>query len=364
MSTYGSAGAPSQNTINYDAILGTSLFNYRRKLTDNISKSNPFFYKIQENGMYESEDGGVAIQIPLMYGLATANTYSGYDVLDVQPTDGITNAFFDWRQAAVPISISRLEERQNATAHRIVDLMKSKITQSEIGIKEFFGKMLLQGNGLVSASNNVYDPYVNTSNGSLGVDPLLKLIAVDPTSSSVQPTVGNINQSNASWWRNQTKTATITSSSKPVDFLLEADTVYNNCSKGPGGPSDLILCDQNTFQLWRAAYYDKYRKTADSDANYPFENFKFNRALVMWDEYMIDAYSNSTTITYGSAFFINTKFCYVKYDKETNFTNTEFQKPVNQDAKVAHILWMGNTCISNRRKLGVWCKIPTSLTFS
>src|SRR4051812_28807757 len=117
MSTYGNS-APSQNTINYDAVLGTSLFNYRKKLTDNISKSNPFFYKIKENGMYEDEDGGVAIQIPLMYGLAAANTYSGYDVLDVQPTDGITNAFFNWSQAAVPISISRLEERQNATAHR------------------------------------------------------------------------------------------------------------------------------------------------------------------------------------------------------------------------------------------------------
>jgi hypothetical protein len=29
MATYGSSSAPSQNTINYDAILSTSLFNYR-----------------------------------------------------------------------------------------------------------------------------------------------------------------------------------------------------------------------------------------------------------------------------------------------------------------------------------------------
>lgn len=361
MSTYGAAGNPSQNTINYDSILGTSLFNYRRTLADNISKSNPFFYKMQENGMYKSEDGGVAIQIPIIYQLGTADTYSGYDVLNVDPTDGITNAFYDWRQMSVPISISRLEERQNASGHRMANLLEAKIMQAEIGIKEFFAKQVLQGNALISSANNIYDPYLSTANGSYGVEPLGKLIAKDPTSAL---TVGNIAQNSHSWWRNQVKEAVITSSSSPIAFLMEADTVYNNCAKGPGGPPDLILTDQNTYQLWRSAYYDKYRHTAPSDNNYPFENFKFNRATVTWDEFMPDWYSNSTTITYGTALFLNTKFIKIIYDKETNFVNTPFQKPTNQDAKVAHIMWMGNLAVDNRRKLGVWHKIPTSLTYS
>lgn len=313
--------------------------------------------------MYRDEDGGVAIQIPLMYAVSNADTYSGYDVLNTDPTDGITNAFFDWRQVAVPISISRLEERQNAQAHRIVSLIESKIYQSEIGIKQFFAQSLIQGNAL-TGSGNIYDNYSSPANGSLGVEPLTKLVALDPTSSTVQPTVGNINQSTASWWRNQTKTSSLTSSNKATDFLLEADGIYNNCSKGPGGPPDFILVDQGTYQLWRAVYYNVYRRMADEDKNYPFENFRFNRALVFWDEYMIDVFSNSTTTTFGSAFLFNSKFIEVKYDKETNFVNTPFQKPVNQDAKVAHIIWMGNTCLNNRRKHGVWAKIPTSLTFA
>lgn len=363
MSTYGASGSPSQNTINYDSILSTSLFNYRRKLQDNISKSNPFFYKMQENGMYQSEDGGVSIQINLMYALGSADTYSGYDTLDTSATDGLTSVFFDWRQVAAPITISRLEERQNAEAHRMANLLETKIEQAEMGLKEFFAKQLIQGNSFVG-SGNVYDPYLSTRNGSYGVEPITKLIAVDPTSSSVQPTVGNINQSTAAWWRNQTKTSSLTTSSTAIAFLQEADHVYNNCAKGGGGPPDLILTDQNTFEMWRAAYYNKYRTNYETNANYPFENFKFNRATIMWDEFMIDPYSNSTTQTYGAAFFINTKYMKVKYDKETNFVNTPFVKPANQDAKVAHILWMGNTCINNRRKLGVWCKLPTSLTFA
>lgn len=359
MSTYGSASAPSQNTINYDALLSTSLFNYRKTLTDNISKSNALFYKIQENGMYESEDGGIAIQVPLMYAIGNADTYSGYDVLNTSETDGLTSAFFDWRQVSVPVTISRLQERQNSSAHQITNLLKAKIAQAEIGIKEFFAKTLIQGGLMVS--QNIHDAYQSAANGSLGINPLGLLIKLDPTSST---TVGNINQSTSTWWRNQTTTSALSTSSTPTAFLQEADHLYNNCAKGPGGPPDLIVCDQGTYELWRAAYYHKYRNTAPTNANYPFQNFMFNNAMVVWDEFMPDVYSNSTTITYGSAWFVNTKFLGVKYDSETNFINTPFQKPVDQDAKVAHILWMGTTTVSNRRKLGVWAKLPTTLTFS
>lgn len=359
MATYGASTAPSQNTINYDALLATSLFNYKKTLVDNISKSNALFYRIQENGMYESEDGGIAIQVPLMYGLGQADTYSSYDVLNTEPTDGLTSAFFDWAQAAVPVSISRKEERQNSSAHQITNLLKAKIMQAELGIKEFFGKMLLQGAAM--NGGNLYDPYVSPSNGSTGIQPLGALVDADPTQSRV---IGNINQSTSSWWRNQTKTAVITSSSTAMAFLLEADNIFNNCGKGPGGTPDLIVTDQTTYEMWRAAYYQVYRNTT-TRADYPFQNFLFNGATIVWDENMGDWYSNTTsTATYGTALFLNTKFLAVKYDSETNFVNTPFQKPVDQDAKIAHILWMGATTVSNRRKQGVWIKIPRSLTLT
>src|SRR5581483_9244089 len=166
MPTYGSNSAPVQNTINYDAILSTSLFNYQRTLTDNISKSNAFFYKIQQNGMYKSLDGGVAIQIPLMYALGSFDWYDGYDQLNTDPTDGITSAFFDWRQAAAPISISRKEERQNSSVDRIIDLLKAKIMQSELGMKQGFNQAMLQGS-YASGGSSLFVNASSPANGSL-----------------------------------------------------------------------------------------------------------------------------------------------------------------------------------------------------
>lgn len=294
-----------------------------------------------------------------MYGLSTADWYDGYDTLNTDPTEGITSAFFDWRQLSVPITISRKEERQNSSAHRILDLLKSKITQAEIGIKEKFAKAFMQGAAITGG--NISDPDTSNVNGATGIDPLGMLVKADPTTSTV---VGNINQNTSSWWRNQFKDSALTGSSKASDFLFEADHQYNNCAKGPGGPPNLIVCDQTTFEMWRTAYYQVYRRNADSDKDYPFENFKFNRARVVWDEFMPDVKNNSTTVTSGSVYFLNTKFLKVKYDKETNFINTPFVKPANQDAKVAHILWMGNLCISNRRKCGVWFDLPVTLAWT
>lgn len=362
MSTYGAAGAPSQNTINYDAILSTSLFNYQRTLTDNISKSNAFFYRIQENGMYESLDGGVAIQIPLMYALGTADWYEGYDTLNTDPTDGITSAFFDWRQLAVPVSISRKEERQNSSTDRIIDLLKSKIMQAELGIKERFGRASLQGSqasGGASLTTNDSSPF----NGALGVEPLPNLISNTPSANAA---IGNVNPSTATWWQNQFTQSALTSANKASDFLFEMDKVYNNCAKGPGGPPDFILVDQVTYQMLNTAYYQVYRRMADSDDSFPFENIRFRRAVVTWDEFVPDTFNGTLTPNTGAgtAFFINTKFCAVKYDAQTNFVATPFMKPVNQDARVAHILWMGNICISNRRKLGQWNNLPRTLTWA
>jgi hypothetical protein len=58
---------------------------------------------------------------------------------------------------------------------------------------------------------------------------------------------------------------------------------------------------------------------------------------------------------------LNTKFWGVRVDKETNFAPTPFIKPENQDAKTAHILWLGALGVSNRRKQGVGGKIDETI---
>lgn len=346
---------PSALTLNYDAVLSTTLFNYRKTLEDNISTANAFLFYLMKkvkSGYQLLSDIGDRMSMPLMYELGLADSYSGYDVLDTTPADGITTAFFNWAQAAVPISISGLEEKKNRGEERILNLLESKVQQAELGIQTFFNQRMQQGAG----GSTITTPYTSAMNGSTFVDPLPKLVAFDPTAAL---TVGNIPQATNTWWRNQTSDFTAVTTF--AGFLKKLRNLRNNCSKGPGGPPDLHLVTQGTAELYEAALAAAHRNPSYQVADIPFDNVSFYGKPVTWDEFMPDFGDGTVTQTKGSWLMLNTKFWGVKVDRETNFAPTPFLKPENQDAKTSHILWLGAIGTSNRRKNGIGGKIDETI---
>jgi len=82
MATIGASGAPSQHTINYDALLSTTLFNYRKTLFDNIFKDSAFLAALRRFDGVMMVNGGERIAMPLMHeGNLTVKSYSDYDYL-------------------------------------------------------------------------------------------------------------------------------------------------------------------------------------------------------------------------------------------------------------------------------------------
>lgn len=345
---------PSSLTLAYDAILSTTVFNARKKFEDAVSTANAFYFLLKKRGAIKlNDDIGERMQIPLMYEIGSADSYSGYDILDTTPMDGLTSAFTTWRQAAVPIAISGREEKQNKSESRLINLMDTKMTQAEIGIQQFFNQRFLQG----AAGTSVKSAYTSAINGSAFVDPLGMLVDYDPTSAA---TVQNIAQATYSWWRNQTLNS---ASTTYAGFLKDLRQARNDASKGPGGPPDLHLCDQSTSQLYEAALAAAHRNPSYQVADIPFDNVGFHGKPLVWDEYVIDAQGGSATqsTTSGTWYNLNLKYFFIEVEAGSNFVPTPFQKPVGQDAKIAHILWMGATGCSNRRKQGVIGGIDTTI---
>jgi len=354
MPTYGSSGQPAQSTFNYDAVMSTSLGNYRNTLTDNISTTNLIFHTLKKKGFWESADGGAFIAEDLMYGLGDMDSYDSYDELPLTPNEGITQAQFVWRQLAAPFSMSEKERKMNK--HRIVSLITSKLKQVDITMQEGFAKHFIQGQLANGGAGNLYTAKVSGSNGSSSVDPLGLMVMYNPAT-SVE--IGGINQSTQTWWRNNTKTSAATT----YDGLLaEILNMKNTCSKGPGGAPDIMFGDQLTVELLTMAYYKKFQTQMKEKGDFPFPVIEFQGTLVSWDQYMPDVESGSLGTTYGSLYFLNSEFMKIRYESETNFVPTDMVRPVNQDVRVKHVLWMGNTTVNNRRKLGVLGKIARSLT--
>lgn len=357
--TFGSPSAPSQVTENLDSLFGTSLAAYKKELVDNIGATNAFFFEILKKDLYQSVDGGKYIEEPLMYALAPADSYDGYDDLAMVPTDGITDAIFQWRQCASPIMYNMKERKQNK--QKLIDLVQARIKQSEMGLQEFFSQSLLWGAGADGGA--LTSPRSSVVNGSQSIDPLPLLIAFDPT---VSASIGNISQSSFSWWRNKTKTS---AASTYDAFMYEMDNIFNSASLGTGGRITLVLLDQTTYELFVHAYWQKYRTGMGTDEAFPFENKLFKGAHIVMDDKVPDVYTGVTAPTlYGSGYFLNTAFMKLKYEADSDFellkdeNGKTFQKPLAGDSRVAHIAWMGNTTISNRRKQGVIGKVARTLT--
>lgn len=356
--------AATSRTISYDAVLTLCLERVRKQVRDNIFQSSALLgalygaygkKKKQGKGL-RLQDGGERIRQPLMYEAnSTAKSYSGYDTLDVTPQDGITAAFFTWRQFYVSISISRLEERKNNGMSKVVDLLDQKVTQAE--------KSLMQKLGLDLMGRTVSSGAWSAGNSAKDLDPLPLFLPKDPTSSV---DVGAIDQGTETWWRPYVVDGTAAVGAKDAganygylcdDFATFKRALrhgHNAASWGGAGFPDLYVMDQNTYESYEGSM-DALMRYSDpkGPASIGFESVKFKGADVIWDHFMPDI---ETGVTYDSASFatgtvmgLNLDTFEIVVDSGTNFINTPFVRPENQDAKTAQILTMMNLATSERR---------------
>jgi hypothetical protein len=345
-------------TRSYTSIIASVLDKVRDKVEDQITTGNKLLYFYRKSGNWKSVgSGGDRYRVSLMYELAAADSYSNFGQIDVTPSDGMTSAFFDWRQAATAVSISGLEEFKNRGSERVFDLLKERTTQSVLGLEELFSKGMLQGHASIDGTS-VTTARTSTVNASTFIDPLPLLVQYSPTS-----TVGGISASTETWWKNQTADD---ASSTFAGFLQSLRNMYNLCSKGGGaakGSPDFHLCNQATYELYESALAAAHRNPSYETADIPFQNVTFKGKPVVWDEYVIDAKNGDTTASgsdAGTWYMLNSNYLGVSFDKSHNFTVGDFVNPENQDAKTALILWYGVHWVSNRRKQGVLAGITTT----
>lgn len=359
MATIGDTGAPSTNTIYYDALLSTTMDAYVKSgaMFDNIFKDSAFLALLRLKEGVKKQNGGERIRAPLMYGdNDTVESKSAYGVIDTTPQDGMTTAFYEWRELAGSISISRKEERQNSGEAALLSLLDQKKTQAEMTMREVLNRQIVQG----TVSGTTFVP----GNSAHDLNPLGWFLRKDNTANpAAGGNVGNISASANDWWRHQTAVVDSGTPDTGNAFALNVSTykglvvalkrMYNFCSRGSGGSPNVVLFDQTTFETYENALDDKVRYTDTKMADMGFDTIKLRGATCVWDEQVPDLDSGTVAITKGQAIFLNTNFYKLIIDSETDVVVTPFVEPENQTAKTAKILFMGNTVCTNLRKLGV-----------
>lgn len=307
-------------------IVTTTIQSRTGALADNMSKNNAILGRLSEKGNIKPVSGGDVILQELDYAEnGTYKRYSGYETLDVSPSQVFTSASYNFKQAAVAVTISGLEELQNAGEERIIDLLEARIRNAE----------------RTMANNLSLDMYSDgTASGSKQIGGLQLLVSDSPST----PTVGGISASTWSFWQNQQAAAgTVANGS----ILGAMNSMYVSLVRGTDTP-DLIIADNNYYTRYLREVQIIQRITSDKMAQAGFVSLKFMNSDVVLD----GGYGGNCPANH--MYFLNTNYLFFRPHSKRNMVPIGDDRfSVNQDAMVKLIGFAGNMTVSNRFLQGV-----------
>jgi len=211
---------------NFDALLSTTLANYRDQLTDNVFSDRVLTNHLMSKGRIRMINGGTKIVEPLIYGQnTTVASYSGYDTISLAAQSGITAAEYEWKQYAASIAISGIEEAKNNGEQEIINLLEAKIMQAEESMREGFNTMFFaDGTGNSGKDWNGLGNIVESGNAVGGIN---------------SATAGN------EYWRSYEE------NSAGALTLAQMATAYNTVSVGNDHP-DMVLTTRTLFEKYES----------------------------------------------------------------------------------------------------------------
>jgi len=335
---------------NLSEIVTTTLRNRTGELADNMTRNNAALLRLTRRGNLKTFSGGRTIVQELNYAdNQTFQWYSGYQTLNIAPSQVFTAAEYPIRQAAVAVSISGLEDLQNSGEEAIIDLLESRIMNAE----ETFMNGLSQG---------IYGD--GTVTGSVGG--LQLLVSSSPTTG----VVGGIDRAAWSFWQNQAWSAATDGAAvlSSATILQQMDALWVKLIRGRDSP-DLIIADNVMYRYYLNALQAIQRITQESAApdmaEAGFQSLKYITCDVVLDGGFqgfasdpLPAQTSTGTAVGGAPsttmYFLNTKYIHWRPHARRNMVPLDPDRfSVNQDAMIRLVGWAGNMTLSNAFLQGV-----------
>ena len=307
----------------FTEVITTTLQGYSKQLADNVTSHNALLNHIDKKGNKMPATGRTIVQELEYAENATAKWYSGYETLDVSPSEIFTAAEFNYKQLNGNVVISGLEQVQNSGKEAVHNLLKSRIKNLEKTLKN-------------TVATALYADGTGTDGKELGG--LQSLVADAGTG-----TVGGINSSTYTWWKNKIYDFSgegITASATTIQAAM--NNLWLQCIRGADKP-DVVTAGTTYFNFYWSSLQDNQRFTSDDTAQAGFMNLMFMSAPVFYDD----------QCTATKMYMLNTDYLFLRPAKGREFVPLGEKASVNQDAMVMPVVWAGNMTTSNRSLQGI-----------
>ena len=330
--------SPLVTSVDWGDVVTTTLEYRSKKLADNISNNNALLAILKKKGKEKSFSGGREIMQELRYAQnQTFMWYSGYEFLNVALNDTMTAARYPVKQASIAITISGLEELQNASDEAMMSLIEERVETAE---DTFWNQM----------SAGVYSD--GTGWGGKQINGLSALISKSPTTGLV----GGIDRSVQTWWRNgsvntNTDSRGVLTSANVQSYMNSATIGLKRDSDGV----DLAVADNNYYLAYLNSLQPLQRidsRDGDTAGGVGFTSLKYFGAGKKVDV-ILDGGKNGQ-IPANTMYLINTDFLFYRPHSGRNFKVIGGDRAnINQDAKVRIMAWAGNITMNNGSLQGV-----------
>ncbi|MEM9969522.1 MAG: phage major capsid protein [Pseudomonadota bacterium] len=303
--------------------LSLALEDRSRGYVDLVSNSNAILTVMRERGMFKTFSGPKIRERLMFAESGTYKRYSGFDFLNPKPAELINDAEFEAKLAAVSVVLANEEILKNSGSNQLMDVMSVHVEGAEQELMDRF---------VEDAHSDGTEP-----------DQIGGFQLMLPTTPSAG-TYGGISRADHALWRPRSfnahsyfagQTQVTSTSIKPM-----WNQVTIELSKGRKGPG-LIAASQQHYLAYQGATEAIQRITDETRlSKLGFTALKFYGAGKSMD--IVLEGGIGTAMPDDTSYFIDADAICFRYHPDRNFAPFGGrQTPVNQDAIVQHIGFMG-----------------------
>lgn len=308
----------------FTELVSTTHRYHKKKFTDNVTKHNALLTWMKEHGNIKTDAaGGTEIVLPISHSENnTFQRFNGLDTLNIGQSDVISSAKYDWQQAAIHVVSSGREIKINNSEERLINLAKARLDVAYA----------------TAANNMAIDIY---SDGALSnqIGGLAHHITEDGTG-----TVGGIPSGTYTFWKNKFKE--VPGNAAYAALKTSMNELWLSLNRGTDKP-DLIVASHDLFAMYEGGLQDNQRYQDAKAASLGFEALKYKSASIIFDD------NTNFGTDAEKMYFLNTKYLFLMEHPDARWTEDDEKVPVNQDAVVIPLYWMGNLAGTWRAGQGV-----------
>lgn len=311
----------------FTEMVTTTRRHHKTSVADNVTKHNGALTFMKERGHIKTDaSGGYEIAIPLSHSEnSTYQRYSGYDTLNIGMSEVLSAAKYDWAQVAIHVTASGRELRMNNSQERMINLVKAR-TQVAIA----------------TAANNMSIDFYSDGALTNQIGGLASMVTADGTG-----TVGGIVSGTYTFWKNKFGEVAAGGGSAITfaNLKLAMNAQWLAQNRGKDKP-DLLVSSHDLYAIYEGGLQDLQRYEDAKTAALGFQNLKYKSGVVIFDD------NTNFATTAELMYFLNTEYLYLMEHPEARWEQDDQKTPINQDAVVIPLYWMGQACTSNRSLQG------------